>query len=366
MSLKHITEADVEKIALGAAVLGTGGGGDPHIGTLIARRLIREHGPVTVKALSEITDEDFVVPVGMIGAPSVAVEKIMAEEELAAVLRLLETACGRKATAIMPIEIGGGNSLIPVACAAITGLPIVDADAMGRAFPEAQMVTFHLAGYGPGYTSMVDSHGNAVLTKPVDGAWSEQLARALTIPMGGSATMADYAYGGEVVRECAIPETLSRARDIGALLLDPSQDGIDPATRLMDELDAYKLFEGKIVDIKRVFDGGFTKGHATLEGLGNDKGDRFELSFQNEMLLATRNGQLAAVTPDLISVLDSVTGRPITTETLKYGARVHVIGMACHEKWRTEKGLETAGPAYFGYPVEFVPIEELSREDLHA
>ncbi|MGL3806434.1 DUF917 domain-containing protein [Paeniglutamicibacter sp. R2-26] len=366
MTLTQITEADVEKIALGAAVLGTGGGGDPHIGTLIASRLIRERGPVAVKALDELTDEDFVVPVGMIGAPSVAVEKIMAEEELAAVLRLLETACGRKATAIMPIEIGGGNSLIPVACAALTGLPIVDADAMGRAFPEAQMVTFHLAGYGPGYTSMVDSQGNAVLSKPVDGAWSEQLARSLTIPMGGSATMADYAYGGEVVRECAIPGTLTRARDIGALLMEPAADGTDPATRLMQELDAYKLFEGKVVDIERVFDGGFTKGHAVLEGLGVDKGGLFELSFQNEMLLARRDGQLAAVTPDLISVLDSVTGRPITTETLKYGARVHVIGMACHGKWRTAKGLETAGPAYFGYPVDFVPIEELSREEASA
>lgn len=366
MTLTRITESDVEKIALGAAVLGTGGGGDPHIGTLIARRLIREHGPVTVKTLGEITDEDFVVPVGMIGAPSVAVEKIMAEEELAAVLRLLETACGRKATAIMPIEIGGGNSLVPVACAAITGLPLVDADAMGRAFPEAQMVTFHLAGYGPGFTSMVDSQGNAVLTKPMDGAWSEQLARALTVPMGGSATMADYAYAGDVVRECAIPETLSRAHEIGKLLLSPVQDSVNPTTRLMEELDAYRLFEGKIVDIERAFDGGFTKGHATLEGLGNDRGDSFELSFQNEMLLARRNGQLAAVTPDLISVLDSVTGRPITTETLKYGARVHVIGMACHEKWRTPKGLETAGPDYFGYPVDFVPIEELSRKDLHA
>lgn len=366
MTLTHITEEDVESISIGAAVLGTGGGGDPHVGTLIARRLIREHGAVPVKAVHELSDDDFVVPVGMIGAPSVAIEKIMSEAELASVLDLLESVLGRKATAIMPIEIGGGNSLIPIACAAIMGLPIVDGDAMGRAFPEAQMVTFHLAGYGPGLTSMVDANGNAVITRPVDGAWSEQLARALTIPMGGSATMADYAYGGAVVRECAIPGTLSQARDIGALLLDPKRDGACKWESLMNDLGAYQLFEGKVSDIQRTFEGGFTRGSARLEGLGPDRGAGFELLFQNEMLLARRNGELAAVTPDLICVLDSATAAPITTETIKYGARVHVIGMPCNEKWRTPRGLETAGPGYFGYPVDFVPLEELSRKDVPA
>ena len=366
MTLTMITESDVEKIALGAALLGTGGGGDPHVGSLIARRMIRTHGPVPVKALSDLTDDDFVVPVGTIGAPSVGVEKIMAEEELTEVLRLLETATGRKATAIMPIEIGGGNSMLPIASAAMSGLPIVDADAMGRAFPEAQMVTFHLAGYGPGFTSMVDCQGNAVLTKPRDGEWSEQLARALTIPMGGSATMADYAYGGDVVRECALPETLSLAHDIGGILLEhPAQDGLRLDV-LLDKLGGFLLFEGKVVDLDRAFDGGFTKGSAQLAGTGADKGSTFELFFQNEMLLARRNGTLAAVTPDLIAVLDAATAQPITTETLKYGARVHVIGLPCHEKWRSPAGLATAGPDHFGYPDAYIPVEVLAGQEARS
>ena len=43
----------------------------------------------------------------------------------------------------MPIEAGGVNSLLPLALAARLGLPVIDADGMGRAFPELQMVTFH-------------------------------------------------------------------------------------------------------------------------------------------------------------------------------------------------------------------------------
>ncbi|WP_022891687.1 DUF917 domain-containing protein [Agromyces subbeticus] len=365
-----ITEADVDEIALGAAVLGTGGGGDPHVGALIAKRLIRLHGPVRVIGVDELSPADFVVPIGGIGAPSVDVERIMAESELLAALEAIERATRRIPTAVMPIEVGGGNSMIPIAAAALSGLPIVDADAMGRAFPEAQMVTFHLAGYGPGTTVLVDHHGNEVVSRPVDGAWSERLARSVTVEMGGSATMIDYAYGGEVVQECAIPGTLTAAKRIGRILLGHGESAElrDDARidALCDELDAVRLFDGKVTDLQRQFEGGFTRGAAELEGVGDDRGARFRLDFQNEMLLARRDGVLAAVTPDLIAVLDLATGAPITTESLRYGARVAVIGMPCHEKWRTPVGLDNAGPAHFGYDVEWAPVESLAARRKEA
>ncbi|SFR70935.1 hypothetical protein SAMN05428970_1077 [Agromyces sp. CF514] len=360
---RFITEADVDEIALGAAVLGTGGGGDPHVGSLIAKRLIRLHGPVRVIGVDDLGDDDYVVPIGGIGAPSVDIERIMAESELGLALAALERVTGRTPTAVMPIEIGGGNSMIPIAAAAVSGLPIVDADAMGRAFPEAQMVTFHLAGYGPGTTVLVDHHGNEVVSRPVDGVWSERLARAVTIEMGGAATMVDYAYGGDVVRECAIPGTLEVARRIGRILLGRGANALRDDERvaaLCAELDAVRLFDGKVVDLRRQFEGGFTKGAAELEGTGGDRGHAFRLDFQNEMLLARRDGELAAVTPDLIAVLDQATGHPITTEALRYGARVTVIGMPCNEKWRTEVGLANAGPAHFGYDVDWAPVEALA------
>ncbi|MGI9822893.1 DUF917 domain-containing protein [Agromyces sp. Marseille-Q5079] len=361
--LRLITEADVDEIALGAAVLGTGGGGDPHVGSLIAKRLIRLHGPVRVIGADDLTERDLVVPIGGIGAPSVDVERIMAEAELGHALEAIERATRRVPTAVMPIEIGGGNSMIPIAAAAVSGLPIVDADAMGRAFPEAQMVTFHLAGYGPGTTVLVDHHGNEVVSRPVDGVWSERLARAVTIEMGGAATMIDYVYGGDVVRECAIPGTLTLARRIGQVLLGRGEEQLRDDERIAAlclELDAVRLFDGKVVDLRRQFEGGFTKGAADLEGTGDDRGHAFRLDFQNEMLLARRDGELAAVTPDLIAVLDQATGHPITTEALRYGARVTVIGMPCNAKWRTDVGLENAGPAHFGYDVAWAPVEEIA------
>ena len=45
----------------------------------------------------------------------------------------------------MSCEIGGGNGLEPLAIGARMGLPVVDADFMGRAFPELQVPTSQAA-----------------------------------------------------------------------------------------------------------------------------------------------------------------------------------------------------------------------------
>jgi len=64
---------NVEDIALGAAVLGTGGGGDPYIGKLMGMQAIREFGPVTLLSLDEMDDDALIVPTAMMGAPTVIV-----------------------------------------------------------------------------------------------------------------------------------------------------------------------------------------------------------------------------------------------------------------------------------------------------
>jgi DUF917 family protein len=56
--------------------------------------------------------------------------------------------------------------------------------------------------------------------------------------------------------------------------------------------------------------------------------------------------------------LEIETGLPMTTEALRYGSRVVVIGIPCNHKWRTSAGLEIVGPRYFGYDIDYVPVEQ--------
>ena len=43
----------------------------------------------------------------------------------------------------MPAETGGINSFAPLVAGANLGLPVLDADGMGRAFPELQVCHLH-------------------------------------------------------------------------------------------------------------------------------------------------------------------------------------------------------------------------------
>ncbi|HBF01482.1 MAG TPA: DUF917 domain-containing protein, partial [Dehalococcoidia bacterium] len=54
----HISEDDLESIAIGAGILGTGGGGNPYIGMLRAKQMIRENGPVKVLSPDELDEND--------------------------------------------------------------------------------------------------------------------------------------------------------------------------------------------------------------------------------------------------------------------------------------------------------------------
>ena len=76
----------------------------------------------------------------MMGAPTVMVEKLPSLERSTAPVRALAQYLGRTLTHIACAEAGGVNSTIPIAAAAALGLPLIDADGMGRAFPELQMV----------------------------------------------------------------------------------------------------------------------------------------------------------------------------------------------------------------------------------
>lgn len=357
--MRYLDARAIEDIAAGAAVLGTGGGGDPYIGKMMALQAIEKYGPIPLLPLEEVEDDVLIVPTSMIGAPTVMVEKIPAEGQVTKALELIEQTLGRNVAATMPIEVGGVNSIIPLVVAAEKGIPVIDADAMGRAFPEAQMVTFYLDGHSPAPTSMTDERGNGVIMYPVDGVMSERLARAVTIQMGGSASMCDYPLSGKEVKQSAIPGTLTLAQEIGALLRTARHQETNPVRMLLDKLNGYELFEGKTVDIRRRTEGGFAKGEALFEGIASCKNRSMTLCFQNEHLIALEAGQPLATTPDLLAVLDRETGMPITTEGLKYGARVSIVAFPCHEKWRTDKGIETVGPRYFGYDFDYVPVEQL-------
>ena len=354
---------DIDDIARGAAVLGAGGGGDPYLGSLIAKHAIAEHGPVALVAPADVPDEALVLPVAIMGAPTVIVERPPAGDELVRAVAALSRHLGRPVTHIAFFEAGGLNSMTPIQTAAATGLPLIDADGMGRAFPELQMVTFSLEGIDASPMVLSDDKGNVVLLEASDNVWAERLARVATVEVGCSAPIALYPHSGAQTRAAQVPHTLSLARGIGRLLRESRAAHRDPAAALTEALGGRVLLRGKVVDVGRSTAGGFVRGSARIEGTEGDAGSVLELEFQNEHLVARRDGELVATVPDLICVLDADTGEPVTTEAMRYGFRVSVIGLPCDPRWRTPEGLALVGPRYFGYDVDYLPVEGAPARD---
>ena len=354
---------DLPDLARGAALLGTGGGGDPHIGRLMVEAAIREHGPITVLDPDEVDDAAFVVPTAMMGAPTVMVEKIPRGDEAVIALRTLERHLGRCADATMPIECGGINSMIPLVVAATTGLPVVDADGMGRAFPELQMETFGVYGVPGSPMVVAGDHGETVtIDTGADNRRMEWLARGATIRMGGAALIADYPMSGADVKRTAVPRTLSLGLSLGRALRDAREQLRDPVSALAEALapTGYShlrvLFAGKVADVERRTIDGFAKGRARFVSF--DGSSTLRTVFQNENLVAEVDGVVTCIVPDLICVLEAESGEPITTETLRYGQRVVVIGISTPAIMRTPEALAVFGPSCFGLTEEFRPVED--------
>lgn len=360
--MRKIGKQEIEDIAVGAALLGTGGGGDPYIGKLMALQAVEEHGEITLLTVDEIPDDALVVPSSMMGAPTVMLEKAPSGDEAILAFQKLEAYLGKKIYATFPIEAGGINSMLPLVLAAKLGLPVVDADGMGRAFPELQMVTFYLDGISATPGVLADEKGNTAVLSTINNVWTERIARAATIEMGGSVMTAIYSMTGKELRDSGVHNILQLEEEIGKAIRLAKENNINPIEEVLKKVGGFQLFRGKVSDINRKTETGFARGVATFEGLNENKGETLQLRFQNEHLLAQTDKQILCMTPDLIAVLDAETGLPITTEGIRYGARCVVIGIPCNPKWRTEKGIETVGPRYFGYDVDYVPVEELMKK----
>jgi DUF917 family protein len=355
--MRLLDETSIENIALGAAVLGTGGGGDPYIGRLMARQAVREYGPVALYTLDELNDDDLIVPSAMMGAPTVMVEKLPNGDDLVNAFQSLGRYIGKPIRATMSIEAGGVNSVVPIYVAARLRLPLVDCDGMGRAFPEIQMVTHTIYGIKSTPFSMADERGNTVIMETINNRWTETFARGVAVNMGAMAMIACYAATVGQLKEAAVRGTISKAEEIGKTVRSARVSEEDPVKTVRESVGGFLVFKGKIGDVERRTEGGFARGEAHISGIDEYAGHELLLNFQNEHLAVRIDGEFRVTVPDLITLLDVDTGEPITTEAMRYGYRVAVIGIPCSEKWRTPEGLKLVGPRYFGYDVDYVPVE---------
>ena len=201
--------------------------------------------------------------------PTVGIEKLRDRQSYDA-LRAIEECAGEKATAVISNEIGGSNSLEPLIPAATAGLPVVDADGMGRAFPEFQMKTYFVYGVPCCPMALADEKGNvAIIQDVVSPLWAERLARAVTVQMGCAACYAVAPMSAEQVRKTAIPHTLSLARRLGEAVARSPEPRRGPHGGGAGNLPRRRcsVASARSMDVERRTSAGFARGALSIDGL---------------------------------------------------------------------------------------------------
>jgi hypothetical protein len=357
MKLREFSLDDIESLAVGAWILGTGGGGNPYLPLLNMRALYKEGHRVSLMQAADLADDDLVAGAGGMGAPLVGSERMSDAQTLTRAVRAMEAHINRRFTALMSVEIGGGNGVRPLMAAALMKLPVVDSDPMGRAYPEGQMTSTAIGGLAPCPLSLVDVRGlESIVHVTPNAKWTERVARKICVEYGSTASMCSPPRTGAEIKKWGIHGTTTKAIAIGEAVRRAQRLHQDAVAAILAVEPGVLLFKGKVIDVQRRVTEGYLRGILHIDGVDDFRGASMRLNFQNEWIVAWRDEQPLAMTPDLICVLDSVSGEAVGSETIRYGQRVTVIALPPPPIFLTPKGLEHVGPRAFGYDIDFKSV----------
>ncbi|KXT17606.1 hypothetical protein AC579_10129 [Pseudocercospora musae] len=384
-----ISEIDCEFLATGASVLACGGGGPGYMIYMAARDAIQKGGRMAVVDVEALSDDTWILGNISYGAPTVTLERTPSGTEgVDATDVMLEMFPEVQMGAQIALEIGGMNAIRPMVTGLHYGVPTVDGDFMGRAYPRMYLTTPYLYGFGAFPCTQADGNGNVVtVNRATSIAKAEKIHRKAGNEIGLFSQLVIPPMRVATAKKVACLGTTSLAWYIGRAVYQARQEKRSIVEAIVAANPSGRvLYTGKIVHVHRyVSGGGYTEGSVRLKPISSEErevGDAaspetrdLHLPFQNEYLIAeliepdtpnsklnamsegrrTPEGEVLAMVPDLIS-LCGTDGYALGTQDLRYGVRVSVVAFVAHPHWYTAKGIETGGPREFGYDIDFKPL----------
>ena len=361
---------DLEDALLGSSYLGTGGGGSlKEARELIASDLAAGHVFRSLEVSKLADDARVACPYGLasLAPPSEEMQAKLEQAEnpiaepVQGAFSVLEEHLNTKLSAVILGEIGPLSLAEALSTAARLGVPALDADTVGRAVPEINQHSVKVAGIPLTPIGAATPFGDTFVVNQLgDPSRAEDVLRAVA-EASGVCGVADSPISGSLAKQEGVLVTgsLTLARTIGAAVREAIASDTDPIQKALEAGDGYLLFTGTVSDFDWRDEDGFLQGELRVSGTEEFAGQTFDTSYKNEHLVARRNGGVVATCPDLISVVDLDTFDGVNNPDFERGQRVAVIGFRCDPLWRSEAGLEVFSPRYFGYDLDYTPIEQM-------
>lgn len=244
------------------------------------------------------------------------------------------------------------------------------------------------------------------MTRTASDELVDRALRASCSEMGSRVGMAAKPTRKHAITSFSVLNTVSLAWRIGRTIAraHASNTVSTVAGQMVQECGgneaAKVLFRGKIVGVERRLHKAHSYGEVTIQWMEDEDDDDddsnnsnndgaspaakmqkpiattgvLKIPYKNENIYAkhipesnanhnrTQNQQqqptYLATVPDLITVLDTQSGRALGVPEYRYGVMVTVLGITCSPRWtESPRGLEIGGPGAFGYEeLSYVPL----------
>ncbi len=370
------TLQDCEDFAQGCLFMGTGGGGGLDWGMGMLKEALADGIALEWVDVDDIPDDVWsVTPFGMGTIAPITQETLdeidrsgvtnkFGDNSMLEAVRELGSYLGQTIGCIVAAELGAGNTPAPLVSGARLGIPVVDGDYAGRAIPDEMQGTPFLYGKESWPASSVDQWGNVSIIKNVANPYMfERVGKMLAVAAFGNTTMAATPLPANEMKEILVRGTLTKCLALGRAMRQARENGTDPIDAALAVTDGWRLFEGVVTEKEWEDRGGYMFGTTHIKGTGAYEGQTLDVWFKNENHVSWLNGRPWVCSPDLLTLAYAENGQATTNTLIKAGDSVVAVGIKGLEGFRTEFGLNQAsGPRYFGFDIDYIPIEQLMAE----
>jgi DUF917 family protein len=330
----NIDKQTAEAAILGGTILGGGGGGWIEEGKALAY-LALENGFSEIFSIRDIPDEDLLLTVSGVGAPSAGAALLKPVDYIRAVELFLEQT-GINIGGLISSEIGALGIVNGWLQSAALNIPVVDAPCNGRAHPLGLMGSMGLTKKEDYISLQTAVGGRAETGNRVEAFFKGSLpevskkVREAAVKAGGMVAVARNPVSASYVKVNGAPGAIRMALEIGKLLLKNMRKMTDPektTKEIVFSLGGRFTAKGIVKKLELRTEDGFDIGKILLR----ERKKSFALTFWNEYMTLEREGERIATFPDLIMTFDAQTSMPFISAQVKENREVIMMAASAQK-----------------------------------
>lgn len=348
------TKEDITNVAIGGALLGSGGGGSFTEALSVLSDVPADY-QVNVTSIDGLGRTTSFAVVAFLGSPSAGENLTLNDISLALDITIwhLSRVAGYSIGAYAPAEIGPMNTIIPLLVPYATRgeIAVVDGDGAGRAVPKIEQVTY--AGVLPVSPVVLGNKGtdgdNLAIDLMVPNATdAENLARAVAAgnDLGGFVGIGLFSTpDSNNLPEAILPGTIGQAKELGTFMAAGKRSTSDIISFISGSLqrETTLIVQGTLQSVTQTTSGGFDVGQVVIED--SQTGDTYTIYNLNENLIMYNSASPAPVVaaPDSICYYSDDTGCSFSNATADItpylNKTISVMKVAALPKFASDQGI---------------------------